>query len=178
MLRKVSVSWFKQRSGKYALKGITIEEGDRAYDSSVSFREEDANWVTTTLNAEAHIEVSGQKEFAQRGADYPEWARNKGLVTEVEAVSPLERERANATVLRHLLREIMRLSGSDAVEDQVQLQKLFAQANAVLQSTAAPTDYTLDEALAILTTREAKPARPARQAATPKAKAEDQTSAG
>lgn len=158
MLRKVSISWFKQKSGLYALKGITIEEGERAYDSSTSFREEDANWVTTTLNAEAHVELSGQKEFAQRGEDYPDWSRNKGQITEIDAISPIERERANAAVLRHLLREIMRLTGSDTDEDRVQVQKLFNQANAVLQSTAAATDYSLDEALAILTTRDTKPA--------------------
>src|SRR4028119_107001 len=115
MLRRVRISWFKQRSGSYALKGITIEEGERAYDSSVSFREQDAEWVTRTLQAQADVEVSGKKEFSQSNEDYPEWALNRGVVTEVEVVSPLERERANASVLRHLLREIMKQVGGDAV---------------------------------------------------------------
>jgi hypothetical protein len=139
------------------LKGITVEEGERAYDSSVNFREQDAEWVTRTLQAQADVELSGKKEFSQSSEGYPEWALNKGLVTEVEAVLPIERERANATVLRHLLREIMKHSGSEGESDPSQLQKLFNQANAVLQSTASTTDYSLEEALAILTARDTKP---------------------
>ena len=46
MTRKISVSWFKQRSGWYALKGISILEDNHAYDSASTFREEDAKWVT------------------------------------------------------------------------------------------------------------------------------------
>ncbi|MDQ5825596.1 MAG: hypothetical protein M3441_15495 [Chloroflexota bacterium] len=157
MLRRVRISWFKQRSGSYALKGITIEEGERAYDSSVSFREQDAEWVTRTLQAQADVEVSGKKEFSQSNEDYPEWALNRGVVTEVEAVSPLERERANASVLRHLLREIMKQVGGNGEGDPAHLQKLMAQANAVLQTTATSTDYSLEEALAILTARDTKP---------------------
>jgi hypothetical protein len=157
MLRRVRISWFKQRSGSYALKGITVEEGERAYDSSVSFREQDAEWVTRTLQAQADVEVSGKKEFSQSSEDYPEWALNRGLVTEVETVTPIERERANATVLRHLLREIMKQVSGDTEGDPAQLQKLIAQANAVLQTTATSTDYSLEEALAILTARDTKP---------------------
>jgi hypothetical protein len=157
MLRRVTISWFKQRSGSYALKGITVEEGERAYDSSVNFREQDAEWVTRTLQAQADVELSGKKEFSQNSEGYPEWALSRGLVTEVEVVSPIERERANASVLRHLLREIMKVVGSDTEDDRVQLQKLINQANGVLQSTASPTDYSLEEALSILTMRDTKP---------------------
>ena len=157
MLRRVRISWFKQRSGSYALKGITVEEGERAYDSSINFREQDAEWVTSTLQAQADVELSGKKEFSQSSEGYPEWAMNRGLVTEVEAVTPIERERANASVLRHLLREIMKQVSGDGESDPAQLQKLLTQANAVLQTTATSTDYSLEEALAILTARDTKP---------------------
>jgi len=155
MLRKVSIGWLKQRSGSFALKGITISEGDYAFDSSNSFREQDAEWLTTTLNAQADVEFSGRKEHVQASEGYPKWASRSVQASSADAIAPISLERANATLLRHLLSEIVAASGGEL--DAARLEKLARDADTLLRSTDCGTYYSLDDALSILTKFDKKP---------------------
>lgn len=157
MLRKVSISWIKQRSGSYALKGITISEDDHAYDSSITFRDEDAEWVTTTLNAEAHVEVARAREDERDTARHPKWAGNKGETSIVEEVPAIAAERAGATLLRHFLKEMMDASNAGSAEGNAKLLTLARNAGAILRTTDCGTYYSVDEAIAILTKGKQKP---------------------
>jgi hypothetical protein len=159
MLRKVSISWYKQRSGSYALKGITITEDDHSYDSSTTFRDADAEWVTTSLNAEADVEVARTRGQEWNKDGYPEWAERKREASLVEANTPLALERANATLIRHFLSEIIKTTNNnvDTEEGKLKLQKLIQDANTLLRTTSSGTYYTVDEALAMLSKPENKP---------------------
>src|SRR5690242_15003706 len=103
MARKISIGWFKQRSGSYALKGITITEDNRAYDSMGTFRDEDARWLTKVLGAEADVELSGNKAGERTPEGYPEWALKTRLENSSDSAPSLDSERAGATFLRHFL---------------------------------------------------------------------------
>src|SRR5438105_15215583 len=107
MVRKISIAWFKQRSGSYALKGITIREDNRAYDSMSTFRDEDARWLTKVLGAEADVELAGNKVGERTPDDSPEWALHMGQESTSDVVPPLEWERAGATLLRHFLSQFI-----------------------------------------------------------------------
>ena len=158
--RKVSIGWFKQRSGKYALKGITIRELDRAYDSASTFRDEDARWLTKVLGAEADVEIFGNG-LGERLLDAsPEWSLRMGQATNVpnsDFVQPLDLERAGATLLRHFLSRMVEVC--DTENGRTGCQELANEARAALLSTDAGTFYTLDEARTILNRRGQKPGR-------------------
>ena len=74
MPKTVSIGWLKQKSGNFALKGITICEGERAYDSMCTFRDEDARWLTRMLGAQPNVELSGSGMAQRSSGDYPAWA--------------------------------------------------------------------------------------------------------
>ena len=149
--RKVSIGWFRQRSGRYALKGITIRELDRSYDSTSTFRDEDARWLTRVLGAEADVELSGTGMGERLLDGAPEWAIHMGQGTNgtnSDFVQPLDRERAGATLLRHFLGRI--IQACDTENGGAACQDLANEARTALLSTDAGTFYTLDEALTIL----------------------------
>jgi len=157
MTRKVSIGWFRQRSGRYALKGITISENDRAYDSASTFREEDARWLTRVLGAEADVELAGGK-LGERTADgYPEWALRVGQESSTDSVPPLDCERAGATLLRHYFTRL--IEAHDKGNGSGGFQELANEANAALLATDAGTHYTLVEALTVLDRRGQKAGR-------------------
>lgn len=158
MLRKVSIGWLKQKSGSFALKGITISEDNQSFDSSNTFREQDAEWLTTALNAQADVEFSGRREYSQTSEDYPKWAAMSRQGSGSDEVAPMALERANAALLRHLLSE---LAAASSEEDTAKVQKLVRDADILLRSTDCGTYYSLDEALAVLT-RSAKKPRPSK----------------
>jgi hypothetical protein len=160
MHRKVSIAWFRQRSGSYALKGITIRELDRAYDSMSTFRDEDARWLTKVLGAEADVELFGNRMGERLLDASPEWALHMGQGTNAtnrDFVQPLDRERAGATLLRHFLGRIIQAceteNGGTAGQD------LANEARAALLSTDAGTFYTVDEALTILNRQSQRPGK-------------------
>ncbi len=157
MPRKISIGWFKQRSGSYALKGITINEDNRAYDSTSTFRDEDARWLTKMLGATADIELSGNKAGERTPEGYPEWALKTGQEANSDPVPALDWERASATLLRHFLSRLVESSGTRNGSDG--FQHLIDEANAALLSTDAGTHYTLDEARTILERRAQKPGK-------------------
>src|SRR5438105_2523438 len=135
MPRKITIGWFKQRSGSYALKGITIREDDRAYDSTSTFREEDARWLTKVLGAEADVELSGNKAGERTPEGYPEWALKTRYEANSDPIAVLEWERAGATLLRHFLSRMVEAydtkNGSDG------FHRLTNEANAALLATDA-----------------------------------------
>src|SRR6476659_7915676 len=104
MPKTVSISWLKQKSGSYALKGIRIYKDARAYDSTGTFRDEDARWLTKMLAAQPHVELSGSGMAQRSSDDYPGWALDmEGQGAEDLGFLPLDWERAGATFLRHAL---------------------------------------------------------------------------
>ena len=78
-MKTVSISWFIQKSGNYALKGVTVVEDGRAYDSTGTFREEDAKWLSELLAADIHVELSGNNMGGRSSEGYPEWAQRPTL---------------------------------------------------------------------------------------------------
>jgi len=162
MLRKVSINWYKQRSGSFALKGITITEDNRSYDSSTTFRDEDAEWVTASLGAEPNVELTRTRdgEFTMDG--YPRWAENKRDAAVVD-IEPIALERANATLMRYFLTQIIETTrassatGSYTDEDRIQFLKLIHDSDALLHSTDCGTHYSVEDALDILTRSRKKP---------------------
>ena len=154
MVRKISIAWFKQRSGSYALKGITIREDNRAYDSMSTFRDEDARWLTKVLGAEADVELSGNKAGERTPEGYPEWALKTTQRTTSDEIAALDWERASATLLRHFLGQIV--EACDASNDNDELRHLTDEAKAALLATDAGTYYTPDEARTILERRSQK----------------------
>jgi hypothetical protein len=157
MSRKVSIGWFRQRSGRYALKGITIQEGDQAYDSMNTFREEDARWLTKVLGAEADVELAGSKGEGRTTEGFPEWAITNGQAAVNDEAHPLEWERASATLLREQLAHMVHAIDSHNVGNG--FRRLSDEANAVLLATDAGTHYTPAEARTILERREQNPKR-------------------
>src|SRR5437660_10855389 len=113
MLRKISIGWLRQRSGSYALKGIRISEADRAYDSGSTFREEDAQWLTSILGAEADVELSSTNRGERTTDGYPDWALKSRRESTTDAVPSLDLERAGATVLRHTLSRLVDIAQSE-----------------------------------------------------------------
>jgi hypothetical protein len=148
MLRKISIGWLSQRSGAYALKGIRISEADRSYDSSSTFREEDAKWLTNILGAEADVELSGNSRSERNTDGYPEWALNSRRETSSDAVPSLDLERAGATVLRHTLSRLVEACQSKNGDNGFRF--VIDEANAALAATDAGTFYTVDEARTVL----------------------------
>ena len=158
--RKVSIAWFRQRSGRYALKGITIRELDRAYDSMSTFRDEDARWLTKVLGAEADVELSGTGMGERLLDGAPEWAVRMGQEANVPSsdfVQPLDLERAGATLLRHFLGRI--IQSCDTENSRTACQELASEARTALLSTDAGTFYTLDEARTILNRQGQRPGK-------------------
>lgn len=147
MVRKVSISWLKQRSGSYALKGIRISEDNRAYDSMSTFREEDAEWLTNLLGAGADIEVSGNNRSERSSSDSPEWALKVKQDSSSNAVPLLDCERAGATILRLYL---SRMVEACATTSGTRMQHLANEVNAALLAINAGKHYTPDEARTIL----------------------------
>jgi hypothetical protein len=156
MPRKISIAWFKQRSGSYALKGITIREDNRAYDSMSTFRDEDARWLTMVLGAEADVVLSGNKRDERTPDGYPEWALKTRQEANGEAAA-LDSERAGAAVLRYFLCRM--IEACDARNVSNGLQHLTDEANAALLATDTGTYYTLDEARTILARGGQKPGK-------------------
>ena len=159
MARKISIGWFKQKSGKYALKGITIFEDDHAYDCMSTFRDEDAKWLTRVLGADADVELSSNKAGERTPEGFPEWALKTGQENNTSLIPPLDLERASATILRHFLSQIVEAHNSKGSNGS--LQPLLEEANAALLATDAGTYYTLLEANTILQKRDQKPGRAA-----------------
>jgi hypothetical protein len=160
MPRKVSIGWFRQNSGRYALKGITIHEQDRAYDSTSTFRDEDARWLTKVLGAEADVEFSGNGRGERIPEVTPEWAVHVGQATNVpysDFVQPLDWERAGAALLRHFLGRMV--EACDIENGGAGCQELANEARAALLATDAGTFYTLNEARTMLDRRGQKPGR-------------------
>ena len=166
MPRRISIGWLKQRSGNYALKGITIRENDVAYDSTNNFRDEDARWITKTLGAEASVESSEHRGGERIPADYPEWALRSE--TEDDGVLPIDRERAGATLFRHYLATIAEACRAGSGID---LKKLESELRDALAATDAGSYYTLSEARTIIRRRSPKavktPYRPTPTTGTP-----------
>jgi hypothetical protein len=162
MLREISIGWFRQRSGSYALKGITISENDRGYDSMSTFRDEDARWLTKVLGARADVELSGNKLGERTPDGYPEWALRMGQETDnyVIAAAALDWERASATLLRHLLSQIVEACDTENCSNR--FQHLANEASAVLLATDAGTHYTLVEAHTILDRLDRRGQKPVR----------------
>lgn len=149
MSRRISIGWFRQRSGRYALKGITISEGDLSYDAASTFREEDARWLTWMLGARANIEISGSNGNSMRSQeDYPEWARDTGMEFNGDVVTPLDRERAGAAIFRHLLVQLLEADCTEA--NSAARQKLANEAQAAFLATDSGTHYSLEHARTIL----------------------------
>lgn len=144
MSKTVSISWLKQRSGNFALKGITIHEGARAYDSMGTFRDEDANWLTTMLGADPRVELSGSGTGQRSSEDYPGWA----LEMEEQGADsandlPLDKERAGATILRHVLSRIIEPCSVDNATPR--FKALVEEARSALAATDAGMFYTPGE---------------------------------
>lgn len=156
MLRKVSIAWYKQRSGNFALKGITINEDNRSYDSNATFRDEDAEWLTGVLKAQPDVEVV-QVMGNGWNTGYPSWASNKGETSTVEEVTPIATERANTVLLRHFLSHMLEASGDTSEDGVARFRKLVHDASSFLRSTDCGTYYTVDEAIALLTKKDKKP---------------------
>ena len=146
----VTISWLKQRSGNYALKGIKITEGDRAYDSSTAFREEDAAGLTSMLGANPDVEVSAPGSSTVPRDSAPEWTRAVAANQQgTERVAPLELERASSTVLRYFLASLIDACSPHAVA-KLDPGAVAKSAARVLRNTDTGTHYTLAEVNAIL----------------------------
>src|ERR1700724_3425264 len=131
MPKTVSISWLKQRSGNYALKGVTIFKDARAYDSMGTFRDEDARWLTKMLCAQPQVELSGRGLGQRSSDDYPAWALD---MEEQGADSlgflPLDWERAGATVMRQLLDKLIEPCDTDNVSTR--FEELVKEAKSAL----------------------------------------------
>lgn len=158
MYKTVTIGWLKQRSGRYALKGITVFEGACAYDSMSTFRDEDARWLTKMLGAEPRVELSSNGTGQRMSEEYPEWAHPTAEpVAGGHDLPPLDWERASATLLRHFLGRLIEEGAN--INGSAGFQELAQEANAVLLATDAGTHYTLDEARTVLGRRGQQPAR-------------------
>jgi hypothetical protein len=155
MSKKISIGWFRQRSGRYALKGITVSEDNNAYDAMGTFREEDAKWLTRALDAHPDVELSGSRLGERIAGDYPEWANSSQPQLHADGTPPLDWERASATLLRHYLAQMIQLCDTD--NGSIAPRKLTAEASALLLATDAGTYYNLEEARAIVGRRAKKP---------------------
>lgn len=164
MLRKISVGWFKQRSGSYALKGITISEDNREYDSMSTFREEDARWLTMVMGAEATVELSGNKAGERTPDGYPEWALETKQGNKRDTIQSLDLERAGATLLRHFLGQMVEACANDTRYSSNGFHHLTMGANAALRATDTGACYTLSEARIILDRYSEKPGKSIRLA--------------
>ena len=153
MTRKISVSWFKQRSGWYALKGISILEDNHAFDSSSTFREQDAKWVTDVLGAEAEIELANNRLGDRISTEYPEWAQDTRPDPNGDGITPLDCERAGAALLRHYLGRMVAECGTGTGDGSLDIQKLAQEADAVLSATSAGMHFTPEQARAIVNRR-------------------------
>jgi hypothetical protein len=151
MTRKISVSWFKQRSGWYALKGISILEDNHAYDSGSTFREEDAKWVTEVLGAQADIEMANNRMGDHIAANYPEWAQDTRPNANGDGITPLDCERAGAALLRHYLSRIVAECGTG--DYSLDFRKLAQEADAALSATSSGMHFTPEQARAIVNRR-------------------------
>ena len=154
MSKRISIGWFRQKSGRYALKGITVSEDNHAYDAMGTFREEDAKWLTRALDARPDVELSGSRLGERTAGDYPEWANNSQPQLHDDGTPPLDWERASATLLRHYLGQM--IQACDADKDNTASQKLISEASALLLATDAGTYYNLEEARAIVGRRAKK----------------------
>jgi hypothetical protein len=149
MPKTVSFSWLKQKSGNYALKGITIFEDARAYDSMGSFRDEDAQWLTKMLGAQPDVEVSGDIRGRQISDDYPEWAAHTTRQgSDNDDFPRLDRERAGATLLRHLIARLIEAGAANSAG--AHFPNVAEEAKAALLAIDAGTYYNLEEARTIL----------------------------
>jgi hypothetical protein len=158
MPKTVSISWLKLKSGNYALKGIAIHEAARAYDSTSTFRDEDARWLTKMLGAQPHVELSGNGVGQRTSDDYPGWALDmEGHGADSDSGLPLDWERAGATLLRHSLGRLA--AACDIDHASMRFQELIEEAKAALMATEVGTYYNLDEARTVLDRRSKKPAR-------------------
>ncbi len=158
MPKTVSISWLKQKSGNYALKGITLYKDSRAYDSMGTFRDEDARWLTKMLGAQPLVELSGRGLGQRTSEDYPAWALDmEGQGDDNLGLLPLDWERAGATVLRHLLEKL--IEPSDIDNASTRFEELVAEAKSALSTIDAGTYYTLDEATSVLDRRRQQAAR-------------------
>jgi hypothetical protein len=157
MSKRISIGWFRQKSGRYALKGITINEDNHAYDAMGTFREEDAKWLTRALDAHPDVEISGGRMGERTAGEYPEWANANNNQPQLhgDGTPPLDWERASATLLRHYLAQMIQLCDTD--DGNVASRKLTAEASALLMATDAGTYYNLEEARAIVGRRAKKP---------------------
>ena len=161
MPRKVSIGWFKQKSGRYALKGIAICENDCTYDSTGTFRDEDARWLTKVLGAEARVELSGSKVGERTTDGCPEWALKTGQEAQNPGVSAFDRERANATLLRHILGQIVASCYTESGSSGC--RKIAVAIDATLVATDVGTYYTPEEARTILYVRSHRASSPHKQ---------------
>jgi hypothetical protein len=158
MPKTVSISWLKQKSGNYALKGITIYKDALAYDSMGTFRDEDARWLTKMLGAQPHVELSGRGMGQRSSDDYPRWALDmEGQGDDNVGFLPLDWERAGATFLRHLLDQL--IEPCDTGNASTRFQEFVEAAKSALLSIDAGTYYTLDEARTVLDRRSQQAAR-------------------
>jgi hypothetical protein len=158
MPKTVSISWLKQKSGNFALKGITLYKDSRAYDSMGTFRDEDARWLTKMLCARPQVELSGRGLGQRTSDDYPGWAIDmEGQGDDKVGFLPLDWERAGATVLRHVLGKLVdsRYTGNGSTR----FQELVAEAKSALLTIDAGAFYTLDEAVSVLDRRRQQAAR-------------------
>jgi len=153
MSRRITVGWLKQRSGWYALKGISIREDNQAYDSTSTFREEDAKWVTDVLGAEADIELANNRMGDRISTDYPEWAQDTRPDPSGDNITPLDWERAGAVLMRYYLDRMIGEPGTGTGDDSPDFQKLAQEAAAVLSATTAGTHFTTEQARAIISRR-------------------------
>jgi hypothetical protein len=158
MTKTVSISWLKQRSGNYALKGITIHDDARAYDAMNSFRDEDARWLTKMLGARPHVEISGSGTGQRSSDDYPGWALDmEGQGADGVDSLPLDQERAGATFLRHVLAQLIEPCNTN--NGSTRLRELVEEAKSVLSAVDAGTYYTPDEARTVIDRRDQQAAR-------------------
>jgi len=163
MPKTVSISWLKQKSGNYALKGITIYKDARAYDSMSTFRDEDARWLTKMLGAQPHVELSGSGTSQRSSDDYPGWALDmEGQGGDSVGFLPLDWERAGATFLRQVLDQLIEPCNTD--NGSTRFEELVEEAKSALLTTDAGTYYTLDEARTVLDRRGQQAARIKRRA--------------
>jgi hypothetical protein len=152
MQKTITISWLKLNSGSYALKGIRIYVNNHAYDSTTTFRDEDAQWLTDVLGARSDVEFSSSNAggYASTTPEaYPEWARRVQQEPEGEAVHPLDWERASTTLLRHVLAQLVETceNGGDAAS----MEQVTKEAKAALLATQTPVShYSLHEARNII----------------------------
>jgi hypothetical protein len=158
MTKTVSISWLKQKSGNYALKGITIHDEARSFDAMSTFRDEDARWLTKMLGARPHVELSGNGMGQRSSDDYPGWALEmEGQGTDGVDSLPLDCERAGATFLRHVLAQLIEQCNTN--NGSTRLQQLVEEAKFALSAVDAGTYYTPDEARTVIDRHDQQAAR-------------------